>query len=228
MEHKKIIVVFVIVIITAVTVWLIVGKGDVSEKNTNPIYLENNEDNETLVSDKDSDHEEKHREEHEIEGMPIGYSVVDLPTSGLVNTVTNPNPSKEFERVLSDVHLDLYWVEECRSPTGPERALMFVAKPSLDPKGGDIEGVKILVKDWEPYMAQDIGGIVYGYKHESFKEVRLSFYDDDSGDSRKANFMIGNTQYELHYGWILNFLIMAPSKNCLTAVINNTYAPHAH
>ena len=165
---------------------------------------------------------------HEHEPAPDNYEVIDLPTELPLPEVVSANPSPQFDEVLSGLYLDLYWVEECRSPSGSERALILVAQPSLNPEGGDIEYVKEAVNKWEPYMLQDVGQVLYHKQsYLEYQDTLLEFSDYDY-EHRFANFMIGDESFELHYGWVLNFLVLTSTPECLAAVIYDTYAPHAH
>jgi len=55
----------------------------------------------------------------------------------------------------------------------------------------------------------------------------LTFTNYDA-NSRFTTFTVDAVEYEIHYGWVLNFAMFASSQDCLVAAIDNLYAPHSH
>jgi hypothetical protein len=173
-------------------------------------------------------HDDHNPEVEYFEATPSEYEVVELPASGLVTSLVRANPSNEFQNVLSEIYLDIFWKVQCQLPDGSvENAVILTAKHSNEPEGGDIDLARYAIRNWEPQVAYDMGQTLFSEAQANFDSVILDFDNYDT-DSRYTVFNAGAKEYEIHYGWVLNFPIFAPSHECLTAAINDTYAPHAH
>ena len=162
------------------------------------------------------------------EEAPKEYQVKELPTSGIVTSLITNDPSPLFANVLSEVFLDVYWKLECELPDGStERAVIMTAKPSVEEGGGDIDMARFAIRNWEPNIARDLGNTLFPSERRGFDTVNLEFTNYDR-NSRFATFSLNQGNYEVHYGWVLNFAIFTTSHACLLAVIEDTYAPHGH
>ena len=61
----------------------------------------------------------------------------------------------------------------------------------------------------------------------ALENVSLDFADVGNGQ-RAAQFLVNGETRSIYYGWVLNYVVFAASKNCLIAAINDTYAPQGH
>lgn len=163
-----------------------------------------------------------------FEPTSVDYQVKELPVNGLVTSIVSSDPSEEFSNVLSEIFIDVYWRVQCQLPNGStEEAVILTAKPSVEEGGGDIDLARYAIRNWEPYVAKDLGDTLFPKISSSLDSTVLNFTNYDK-ESRFANFAINNKNYEVHYGWVLNFAIFSTSHNCLIAAINDTYAPQGH
>ncbi len=162
----------------------------------------------------------------EFAETPDGYAVERIPSSGLVNSVISSNPSNSFEQVLSELYLDTFLQFECVVPGRPsERALMVTTRP--DQNGNDTTARQAVLQ-WEPFMARDVGVALYPNLQDSdFNDTILDF-SDVGNDQLAAQFTVNGSARSIYYGWVLNFVVFATSKNCLTTAINDIYAPQSH
>lgn len=163
-----------------------------------------------------------------IEGPPEGYEVVDVPQVGSVTTLAQTSPSPQFDALVETLFADKFWVRECRSNGFVEQVLILTAQP--DPTLGEAQFMPTerALEAWEAFMVQDIGQTLFpSLAQEVLDPVTLQF-TSRSLDSRYAVFDVGSQSYQVHYGWVLNFVILTTSHNCLIATINDLYAPHSH
>jgi hypothetical protein len=212
-----------------VTILFVVFNGVIKNDQTDVVtpQPESNFPDSQEITDFPHENEDDSHVQH-FEATPAEYDVVELPTSGLVTSLVRSNPSSEFQNVLSEIYIDIFWKVECQLPDGSkENAVILTAKHSNEPEGGDIDLARYAIRNWEPQIAYDLGQTLFSENQANFNSVVLDF-DNYGTDSRYTVFTSGSKEYEIHYGWVLNFPIFAPSHECLIAAINDTYAPHSH
>lgn len=159
---------------------------------------------------------------------PAGYAAERVVDSGLVlDTVTDTSPS--FSPVLDNIFLDVYGVYECQTPSPtPQRAIFFTATPGDNELRDQFAPTKQAIIDWEDELPQDIGPIIMpNFTRQQFTDVVVDF-EYTSNDVRSAVFTVDGQQVQIYYGWILNYVMFAPSRGCLTAALNSLYSPSSH
>jgi len=157
---------------------------------------------------------------------PPGLELKDISTRGLLTAETIGETSAAFSSLTSELFLDKYWVEECTSPGGVvDRAIILTAKPNPQ---GELSDARVAVQNFEPFVLNDLGTVLFPLISESALQNKLIEFKKFDSYTRFAEFTLEDQKATLYYSWVLNFPIFATSPQCLTATINDTYAPHSH
>ena len=161
--------------------------------------------------------------------LPLEYGLIDVPTTGFVNNLAVKDPSAQFTEVASSVYVDKYWINECQIKRLPvDRAFAMVAEPNPTLGLKQYQATEQAILNWESYVVRDVGKTLFpNLLLSEIKSIRTAFTVYDL-DSRFTKFFIGSNEYEIHYGWILNYVIFATSHECLITSIEALYSPDAH
>lgn len=160
---------------------------------------------------------------------PEEYTITPKQTTGLVTSVVRSDYSPEFQVVADTLFIDKYWVRECAGPQGlVGNSVIMTARPDASLGLDQFLPTQMAIEEWESVLLDDMVTTVYS--NLSTQQVANTDYTFTSFDldSRFTSFTVNGADYEIHYGWVLNFVIFSPSHNCLVATINDLYAPHSH
>lgn len=164
-----------------------------------------------------------------FEDTPDDYQITDVSPGGLLTSVSKSNPSPEFQSLLSTVFIDVFWVKECVSPSGERtKALIVTAEPNADLGDEQFSATEQAIWDWESQIVPDIGSTLFPSLNQAQLDSVNTTFTSYNLESRFTSFTIGASEYQVHYGWVLNFAVFATSHNCLVATINDLYAPYSH
>lgn len=139
-------------------------------------------------------------------------------------------PRPELSDVLETTHFDVYTIMSCDRAGLPEQVVMLTAKYREDPVLNTFEDAGIAIQNWESYILQDIGHLIFPTFPDSAFGSRLEFdpvpYPNDHR-TRRAEFDFNSGRYSVHYGWVLNYVFFASSVVCLEAAMATIYE-HKH
>jgi hypothetical protein len=143
--------------------------------------------------------------------------------------VVRDNYSSEFQEVVDTLFVDKYWVRECVGPEGSAgNSVIITARPDASLGLDQFMPTQRAVEEWEAALVADMAPTIYpNLSAQELSTLEYTFTSFDL-DSRFTTFMVGGSEYEIHYGWVLNFVVFSPSHNCLVATINDLYAPQSH
>ena len=136
----------------------------------------------------------------------------------LFSDIVSRDTSSAFSEVLRHVHDNVYLLYTCS--TDPEdKVLMLTAKYASD---GSFAQVKEVVREWESYILQDVGNLLFpSLKSSQFRKI---FFADVPGTQyRRATTEISGVQKTLYVGWRLNYVFFASSQECLDETMNEVY-----
>lgn len=143
--------------------------------------------------------------------------------------LTKP-PTAAFEKVLSDIHLDVYKIISCKQNGQSENVVLFTAKYTQDPKGNNFDAAVADVKDWEPYMLKDIGEFIFpgvpipdNLKLPYFTDVAITNKAVLPTTVRRATISLAGKDTFIHYGWLLNYVMFSSSQACLEEAMSTVY-----
>lgn len=139
-------------------------------------------------------------------------------------------PRSELKQVLETTHFDVYAIMTCDRSDISEQVVMLTAKYREDPVLNTFEDAVIAVQNWEPYILQDIGHLIFPTLSDSYFIDLLEFnsvpYDSEHG-TRRAEFRSNSRWFSVHYGWLLNYVFFSSSDTCLEAAMATIYE-HEH
>ena len=105
---------------------------------------------------------------------------------------------------------------------------MLTAKYTQDPIENHLRDAEAAFTDWSPYILQDFGHILYPEVANLDSVVLDSFREVSGTDFMSSSAVIDGLTLEVYYGWLLNYIFIAPSLECLEAAQFDVYAPHGH
>jgi len=169
-----------------------------------------------------------------VENGNTDFSVIGLPvdtpkpkfTDLLIDT---PNPLQQS--VLDNVYLDEYYLYPCDVNGIESTALVLVAQYKANGTGlNTFEQAQGAVKSFEDDLYADWGHIIY--KEAFNKNLNIvNFVDEKVTDEEvlTETYRVGNLsdgKTKIYYGWILNYLTTASSKECLLETLKSIYPIH--
>jgi len=155
-----------------------------------------------------------------------GITMTTVSSPSLISDLVVGNPSEEFNNLVSELFLDVFWVEECSlAGETSARAVILTAQPNVQ---GELDDARNAVAAFEPSILYDLGTTLYPNIADTvLKNVDVNFTKFDSF-TRVASFDLGGSEAAVYHSWVLNFPVFATSHQCLVAAINDLYSPHAH
>ncbi len=152
-----------------------------------------------------------------------------------ITTILKQNISPALDAVIKSIYRDNYYILTCSDEIGGGQALMVTAKYDGSISRDGYEKAYQTVKGWEKNAVAEIGHIVFPELAQQTASINFVWFEPytvnnphitASRDFHKALFYIGENPYEMHYGWILNYVIFAPSQKCLEATMEALYSDH--
>lgn len=158
-------------------------------------------------------------------GSPIvtpGKTFLDL-LSG------TPDPVQQ--KVLDNVYLDEYYLYPCTVNKKTTDVVVLVAKYKQNSEGiNSFSNAEMAVKSFETEMYKKWGGIIY---KESFQpNLSTKGFSDETLNNDQVlpnSYRVGtlsDNSTKIYYGWVLNYIIVAASKECLVGTMGSVYDMH--
>lgn len=181
------------------------------------------------------------KEDSKNPGSYIEFSSLhpDLSTPDLVEpdirNILGNNISPSLDKLVSSIYTDNYHIFECNEEIGGGQVMILIAKYDGSMARSGYDKAYQAVKNWEKNAVAEIGNIIFPSLEGQTAGVNFAWFEPydvnnphitASRDFHKALFYIGETSYEMHYGWILNYIIFAPSQECLEATMIALYHDH--
>ncbi|MFN3188496.1 MAG: hypothetical protein ACK42D_03085 [Candidatus Paceibacteria bacterium] len=149
-------------------------------------------------------------------------------------TLLARNPSPAFERVVSSIYRDSYEVMSCGEEIGGGKALLMTALYDGSIARGGYDKAYQEIRSWDKNAVAEIGHIIFPSLARQTSVIDFVWFEPyvstnqhiDPRDFYKALFYVGETPYEIHYGWTLNYVIFAPSQACLEGAMMELYHVH--
>jgi hypothetical protein len=160
--------------------------------------------------------------------------VIGTGTPDIV-TLLNEPISPALRSVVNVMYRDNYHVFTCKSDLSEGQILILTAQYDGSIARDGYDGAYQKIKDWEKNAVAEIGHIIFPSLATQTTAINFVWFEpytinnphiSASRDFHKALFYIGDYPYEMHYGWILNYLIFAPSQACLEDIMMGLYHSH--
>lgn len=159
----------------------------------------------------------------------IGTPVENAPASFVDLLTTAPSPVQQ--KVLDNIYLDEYYVYPCNENGDIKNVLMLVAQYKANASGeNSITNAEEAVGSFEDAIYSDWGHIVY--KDAYIPNLNtVSFTDEKVIDEEvwAEKYRVGtlsDNKTKIYYGWVLNYILVASSKECLLSAMKSVYEIH--
>ncbi|MFT7507369.1 MAG: hypothetical protein ACI92I_000515 [Acidimicrobiales bacterium] len=166
----------------------------------------------------------------EIPVMPDVESKIIPTTVGVglsetipFDTIFKEEPTDSFKKVLDSIYLDSYIILSCPQSGEGENTVMLTAKYTQDPEGNNFEAAQSTLENWETYIYEDIGHLIFPSLVNSNRVDRLIFEDVLDSNYRKATFRAGAETKSIYSGWRLNYVFYSSSQECLVEAMDMVY-----
>lgn len=171
-----------------------------------------------------------------IEFSPLHPEVSTSPNvTPDIRNILKEKISPALNKVVNSMYIDNYHVFECDENSGGGQVMILTAKYDGSIARGGYDGAYQNIKAWESNAVADIGHILFPSLSLQTAAVNFVWFEPyevnnshitAARDFHKAQFYIGDQSYEMHYGWILNYVVFAPSQDCLVATMFALYHDH--
>lgn len=158
----------------------------------------------------------------------------DTVTPDVATLLTGP-VSLQLTAILDAVYRDNYHVFVCNQDPERGQVLILTARYDGSLARDGYDGAYQKIKAWESAAVSDVGHIIFPSLRTLTPEIKFVFFEpyqstnphiSAARDFHKAVFYVRDIPDEMHYGWILNYLIFAPSQACLEDVMMGLYHSH--
>jgi len=151
-----------------------------------------------------------------------------------ITTILNDTISPTLQTVLNSIYRDNYYVFSCGAQTNDGQSIILTALYDGSIARDGYDKAYYAIKDWEKNVMVDFGHILFSLSPSETAPIDFAWFVPYKStnphiwarDFHKAVIYIGDTKYEVHYGWTLNYVIFAPSQLCLESTMHALY--HAH
>jgi hypothetical protein len=161
------------------------------------------------------------------------FSIIGIPRPAppLFTDLLTKTPNNLQQNVLDNVYLDEYYIYPCSYENQNTDVVVLVSKYKQDSSGvNSFIEAQTAFKSYENSIYQDWGHIIF---KGSFKpNLEIITFDNESisnsdvlTDSYRVGKLSDNTT-KIYYGWVLNYVLVASSKECLLASMESVYDVH--
>lgn len=141
-----------------------------------------------------------------------------------ITTVISTEGNTALDGMLRTMHDDVYAVYSCRATNNDQQALLLTAQYRQSASGNTFDHAIRAVEAWEANALQHIGSILYPTNGTDFTSLpTLTFSDVPNREYRYAEYRTAEAAFSVYYGWLLNYVIFAPSQECLDQTMHNVY-----
>lgn len=157
----------------------------------------------------------------------------ELPSD--ITTILKDDVSPALKKVVNSIYRDNYYVFACNDKNTDSNVLIMTALYDGSVARDGYEGAYQAIKDWEKSAVAEIGHIIFpSFNQTALEAVNFVWFEPYvsnnehiiAHDFYKALFYLGETSHEMHYGWTLNYVIFAPSQECLEGAMTALYQAH--
>ena len=169
-----------------------------------------------------------------IENGHTDFSFIGVPTITPEPSFTDlltSTPDSMQKTVLDNVYLDEYYVYPCEMNGVTSNALVLVTKSKPDATGmNSFAEAEKAIRSYENAIYKDWGHIIYKETYNPNLST-VNFSDESINDETvwAEKYRVGNLSdntTKIYYGWALNYLIVAASKECLLETMRSMYPVH--
>jgi len=165
-----------------------------------------------------------------ITNFPI-ISVPTLnPTTTFDELLTNA-PDSIQQKVLDNIYLDEFYVSSCNSGDLVSDVVVLVAQYKQNPQGvNSILTAETAFTAFENTMYKNWGHLIYKQSFQPNLNI-VTFSTETIVDSEVLSdkYRVGTLSDDvtkIYYGWVLNYIIVAASKECLLGSMKSVYHIH--
>lgn len=162
------------------------------------------------------------------------FSTIGTPTTFVDTTFTSLlmlQPSATQKKVLENIYLDEYYIYPCTLNNVATDVVVLVAEYKPGATGiNTFEAAEVALKSFETEMYPNWGHLVY---KEAFNPAVIirNFTDEPVSDPEvlSESYRVGvsaDGKTKLYYGWVLNYVFVAASKECLVETMKRVYSIH--
>lgn len=151
-----------------------------------------------------------------------------------ITTILRSDTSPALDTVINNIYRDNYYVLECSNESVDSNAIIMTALYDGSVAKEGYEKAYQSIKNWEKNAVAELGHVIYPSLSRQTARVDFVWFEPYvvnnehiiAKDFHKTLFYIDDRAYEMHYGWTLNYVIFAPSQNCLEEVMVSMYHVH--
>jgi hypothetical protein len=145
----------------------------------------------------------------------------------LFSDLVTQAPDASFAAVLDLLHLDVYDTYTCPQYGPDEQTLMVIAKYVPDSEGiNSLSAAKVAVAQWESFMLVDVGHLLYPTFAIGSFTTPVAFQAVPGTSLRSAEVTINGKKITIAYSWLLNYVLISTSLDCLEATMEKIYEHH--
>ena len=160
--------------------------------------------------------------------FPVAKTLIEQQTKTFDQLLVTPLRSS-LKSVLDSVHLDVYGVLPCaKSPS--EAVVMLTGKYSTNKPVNTFADAQSAVTVWEPFIAQDIGFLLYPQAKtvvpatgNYFEKVSPVSRDIVTEFEKNSAVVVDGSPGSIYYVWTLNYVFFATSQLCLEDAMAAVY-----
>ncbi len=151
-----------------------------------------------------------------------GATFVDLLTS---------TPDSVQQKVLDNIHIDEYYLYPCNINNSISDVLVLVAQYKQNNLGiNSFATAETALKAFENEIYKNWGHIIFRSSFQPNLYIQ-KFNDETVTDPHVWSEMyrvgtLSDNKTEIYYGWLLNYIVIASSKECLLGTMESVYGIH--
>jgi hypothetical protein len=142
----------------------------------------------------------------------------------LLTDLVDTTPDASFQAVIDLLYLDIYKTYQCPELGADEQALLVTAKYTPDANGlNTLDEASLAVVAWESRMLTDVGHLLFPSITLNERNVPLTFSPVPGTTMRSAETVVSGTQVTVAYSWLLNYVLISTSLDCLEMTMGVVY-----
>ncbi len=142
----------------------------------------------------------------------------------LFDELVDATPDLPLQNVLNLLYLDVYEEYQCPQVGAGEQALLVTAKYTPNAEGlNTLDEAQRAVAQWESSMLADVGHLLFPSYQIGELDAELVFAAVPGTSMRSAATNIGGKDVTIAYSWLLNYVVIATSLDCLEATMKEVY-----
>lgn len=170
----------------------------------------------------------------EVPGSVTDFSAIGVPTTATNTSFTSllkQQPDETQQKVLDNIYLDEYYLYPCNITNPPTDVVVLVAQYKPNSAGlNTFQTAQSAVKTFEDDIYPNWGHLIFKDSFNAALSVR-NFSEKGVSDPELVTetYRVGlspDGQTQVYYGWVLNYIVVASSKDCLIETMKQVYSIH--